>query len=402
MPTFKVRYPVQDNHHLGPVFILNRPVYWSTVFTSGERVKGRIRVKTSTGAERVTVSFIGSSSCSKDDDTILFSYTETLFSGPGTIPSHTDPPHVDYPFEFRFPDNVELEPGQLNGAPYNPSRLFEHQPGHLLPPSLRIEDSIAKVEYYLEAQILSPNLFFAGRTKVRQQLRFSPSVTPTHLSLPPSTPCLPVLVQRRTRFLLPALPSENAHPTRLMRLKDALHRNDQPYAMFSITVNIPSEIRIGEAMPMSISLVHCERSEEIPTPPVVFLRSISATAMTHIHARVPLAASEINNRDHISETSERNTVFSHTFESLPLSDGMILGDLVVGEDVMPTFKSYGVATSHDLHLKLGIECAENLSDVNLVRMDIKILPMTRPGMRVEEETELPVYEEEEGPPPYEE
>jgi hypothetical protein len=74
---------------------------------------------------------------------------------------------------------------------------------------------------------------------------------------------------------------------------------------------------------------------------------------------------------------------------------------VVRKDTIPTFSSYGVATTHDLHLKLGIECAENLSDVNLVRMDIKILPMTRPGARVEE-TELPVYEEEEGPPPYEE
>jgi hypothetical protein len=401
MPTFKARYPLQDNHHLGLVFILNRPAYWRTVFTSGDGIKGKIRVKTSTKAERITVSFIGSSSCSKDDNTILFSYTETLFSGPGTIPGHTDPPHVDYPFEFRFPDNVELDPGQLNGAPFNPSRLFDHQPGHLLPPSLWAEDGSAKLEYYLEAQILSPNSFVVGKTKVRQQLRFTPSVTPTISLLPPLIPCLPVLVQRQTRFLLPALPSENAHPTRFMRLKDVLQRNDQPYATFSITVKIPSEIRVGDAIPMSVSLVYCERSEEIPDPPIVFLRNILATVTTHIHARVPLTIGESINGEHLSETSLKSAVFSHTFESPRLSDGMMLGDLVVRKDTIPTFSSYGVATTHDLHLKLGIECAENLSDVNLVRMDIKILPMTRPGARVEE-TELPMYEEEEGPPAYEE
>jgi hypothetical protein len=403
MPTFKPRSTVQLlNHHLGPVFILNRPVYWTTIFTSGDTIKGKIRVKTFTKAERVTVSFIGSSSCSKDDNTILFSYTDTLFSGPGTIPDRGDATHVDYPFEFRFPDYVELEPGQLNGAVYNPSTLFEHQPGHILPPSMWAEDGIVKVEYYVEAQIVAPHLFLAGKTKVQQQLRFTPSVLPSNSIPQLLAPCLPVLVQRRTRFLLPTSRSEDAHPNRFTRLKDVLHKNDQPYATFSITTNIPSEIRVGEAIPMSISLVHCERSEELRDPPAVFLRGIAGKATMHIYARVPLTTGGNINGEQKSETEEDVALFSYTFGSLQMTNGMTIGDLVVRKDVGPGYKSYGVAATHDLHLKLEIECAGNVSEVNLVRKNINLLPMSREGRGMEEGMDLPGYEEEEGPPPYEE
>ncbi|KAF2795154.1 hypothetical protein K505DRAFT_198692, partial [Melanomma pulvis-pyrius CBS 109.77] len=388
---YRSQYPYAYNHELGPVFIILQPAYMEKIFTCGDKVKGRVRVRILTEPLRVTIWFRGRSSCSKDDNTNLFSFTHVLFSGLGPYPRHPNPTYVDFPFEFRFPENVELHPGNINDAAFRSSTMFEHRPGYLLPPSLWAKDGSAKVEYYLEAQIPSDQLFFSGKTKVRHQFRFSPSVIPENYIIPPLIPGSPVLVRRQTRFLDTA--GAPKHHSRFSRLKDSINHEDAPSAAFSIAVNLPSQVRVGEPIPLTISLAHLERSEGVLEPPVVSLRGIIAKTIVHIHARVPVRLHPEG--EHRCASSEVINLFRCEFKhpGIIMFDGMTLDELsprlALADSMAPSFRSYGISTTHDLRVKLVVECAGKVSEVDFLRQGITFLPMLRPGSSIPEPMDLP-------------
>ena len=396
---FSAQPPYQHNNELGPVCIILPPKHLKKVFTSGERIAGLVRVKTVTQATSVTISFKGRSSCSKDENTTFFSLTLPLFSGPGTIPTHKDPDHVDFPFELRFPETVELHPSKIKDAPFKPSDMFEYRPGYLLPPTFWANDRSAKIEYYLEAKIPADQMFFGGKTRVRQHIRFTPSVV-APISIPQNlTPCTPVLVKRQTRLL----DSPTEHKSRLTRWKDTISREDAPTASFTINIDVPSVLTVGEPVPLGISLVHQGRSDEVQEPPVVFLKQIIAKAIVHINARVPQTWAPEG--EHRSHSSEEIKIFSHTFKDsgLVVFDGMTLEEeapkLSLEKIIAPSFRSYAITTTHDLKLKLVLYCAGKASEVDFVREGVVLLPLVRSG-DIGAEFELPLYDEE-VPPPYE-
>ncbi|KAF2714400.1 hypothetical protein K504DRAFT_445407 [Pleomassaria siparia CBS 279.74] len=407
---FRAQYPYAYNHELGPIFIILRPADRRKTFTCGEKIKGRVRVKTFTRASNVTISFIGRTACSKDEDsTMLFSFTNILFSDPegiayqagGSFPlstnvpmafSPTSPTHVDFPFEFSFPERVEAYPEEINNGAYGESESFESRPGFLLPPTLWAQNGSAKVEYYLEAHLPETQKFFSGKMKVRHHIQFSPSavVDPYLEVLAPLKPSSDVLVRQLTHSL-----ESSENRGRLARLKNTMRSEQETLATFSVNISVPGEIRVGETIPFKIWLRHLNQREDALGPPVVSLRCVVVKAQMHILARVPLADSE-----HGSSTAENINIATAQFKKpILMFDGMTLGGMLpsiaLDKKYLPDFKSYGVSVTHDLKVRLVIECGGKMLGVDFKRENVVFLPMRREG-EAEEVLDLPLYEEDDG------
>lgn len=170
-------------------------------FTSGDVIRGRVRVTPTSRPQRIVIHFkgrskssivkrSGNSSHTYADKVSLFSHSLELFRSEQWGQSYDIANHginesgwVMLPFEFTFPDKVELDPSQseVNNQRQRPQYReragFECKAGHPLPPTYQHNKGARceqYVEYFLEALSYASALKYPSSDIVRQPLRFMP------------------------------------------------------------------------------------------------------------------------------------------------------------------------------------------------------------------------------------
>ncbi|KAL1621706.1 hypothetical protein SLS56_009048 [Neofusicoccum ribis] len=329
----------------------------------------------------------------------LFELTSELFSFSGedidalADDNHT---HVSFPFEFRFPWVVSTPPPLYEGESFKRSDDFEHLRGHALPPSMRTKCKgyNQAISYHLEAILTTTSLVNPSR-RVRQPLTFSPPHPP--LGPPPPSPITTTISLTRRHHRL-AQPPTRRRPHLLTRLKQLLARAPPPTATFALTTTTPTSLRAGHAVPLTVALAHQQRSASLPAPPPVALRAYRATLTARTRVRVPYrhnAARELADGAAERAWAVRRAGAAAPLGARPVSLGE--GALVVPREVVPGFRSYGLARAYELEVVLWVQCAGKVFEVLAARHAVEVLPVVESG------EVLGLGEEREGeePPPYE-
>ena len=382
-------YPDRENTPQGPISIAFTRSSRRSIHTNNDLVKGVVHCKARIQIKRVKIKFIGRTTCRMFNErnptnphtaeTDLFCHEKTLSQA--RMPSATCPPgRVEYPFEFRFPEAVELNAKAQNGALFKPDEGFEHEYGHPLPPSLWWNESTVRSEYFLEAEFYTEQKSFTLNPVVIQQLRFSPSVP--EQSIPVSIPLLsapPTRFERRSRPSTPEPSHERRGP--LKRIKSGLRGGDRIEETFStslLVLSAPSQYRVGSSSTLKISL-QSTLSDGDPRPAPVFLRGIRAQAIAHINFRIP--ASFASNGELRKDSIEKFDLFNQRYSKpgLEITDNTTLDGFEINNIVPPTFKTYGIAISYDVRFDLLLDCAGKESELEVEMKDVAIEPMTRPG-----------------------
>ncbi|KAJ5021844.1 hypothetical protein J3E72DRAFT_3182 [Bipolaris maydis] len=388
-------HPDRQNTPEGPISIAFSKSSRRTVHTNNDLIKGVVHVKARLQIKRVTIKFIGKTTCRISNDrnpanphcaeVELFCHEKTLSRI--QTPTATCPPsRIEYPFEFRFPEKVEGTPKLQNEAPFKPDALFEHETGHQLPPSLWCNENSICNEYFLRAEYVAEQTSFTLNPVVVHQLRFSPSVPELNIPSPlPLLPAPPIRFERKSRPSTPD-PSKERRAS-LKRLASGLRNssteklNDTSVTSLLI-LRAPAQYRVGAPSTLKISLQATLTNSSIDQqqpPAAVHLRGIRAQVSAHITSRVPLASTATG--DIRSETIEKFDLFNHRYvkPGIEITHDTTLDGLLVSIIVPPTFKTYAVALRYDVKYNLLLECAGKESEHEVEMKDVVIEPMTRPG-----------------------
>ncbi|KAF2145840.1 uncharacterized protein K452DRAFT_315989 [Aplosporella prunicola CBS 121167] len=413
-----------------------------TVFCEGDVVRGKVRVDTKLQSSRVSICFKGlaisrinerqgNSHATRVSKYTLLQYDTILFSGEDIASSASeDDSFATFPFEFRFPAAVQARTYS------EPSRTFESEPGHALPPTFTadVRGQPQSVQYYLEASILTMHLkIFSSEKKKVTYLNFSPVCTdPT----PALSPALTTRTMSHTRQSRRLIPDYEPHGLRA-HFCDLIPSSKDPSASFAVKMHLPQTIRAGHPFSISFGITHGERSADIATPPPLHLHALTVSIKAHTQVRVVSLSQICRATTRKITIAERHWDAKHGEASssssappllLPAGGEMVPlaslleneGQLVVPKHFTPSFKSYNIVRSYDLVAVLSIECAGKMFDVKAVGDHVKgstVLPW--PGLREAEAGERIAFaedgaadggmywEDEDGgeelpPPPYEE
>ncbi|EKG19099.1 hypothetical protein MPH_03620 [Macrophomina phaseolina MS6] len=239
----------------------------------------------------------------------LFRFSSVLYSG-GDIESlsSADNPFVSFPFTFRFPHEVRLAANKR----FEKSHAFEHQPGHPLPPSLRVDVSNTggcpcTIQYSLEATMAnssSKRFSFHNQKQALRVLNFTPAYNnnnyynnSTASATPDPHPASSTSRFTRHSHRLDPECSAAHHNGVRARLRDVFPSSKDPSATFAITTTAPTLVRAGaragpSSFPITLTLAHRDRSPELQAaePPPVFLRRFRAALEARTRIRVPYAS----------------------------------------------------------------------------------------------------------------
>jgi hypothetical protein len=381
-------YPDHENTPGGLISIALTRSSYRSLNTNNDAIKGVVLVQSKFKAQRVSVRFIGRTTCRVLNErspgshhvatTNLFRHERTL--SPKATPSANCPSgRIEYPFEFRFPEAVELSPSLQNDAPFKPNDYFEHEKGHRLPPSLWWNENTIRNEYVLEADFVTAQRSFTLNPVVIHQLRFSPS--DPELDLPEHAPLLPVppiRFERRSRPSTPEPGQERRGP--LKRLKSSLkgEKNEEASSTSLLVLSVPRRYRVGATTALKISL-QATLSDGLTQPAPVYLRGIRAQVFLHIHYRIPLSSAP--NQEIQRASAEKFDLFNRRYSKpgLEVTEGTKVEDFVINNIVPPTFKTYGLAIRYEVRYDLLLECAGKESEHEVEMQDVVIEPMTREG-----------------------
>jgi hypothetical protein len=381
-------YPDHENTPGGLISIALTRSSHRALNTNNDAVKGVVLVQAKTKAQRVSIKFIGRTTCRATNDrspgspnvarTDVFRHEKILVRR--TTPSANCPlGRIEYPFEFRFPEAVELDPRLQNDAPFKPDDSFEHERGHPLPPSLWWDENTVRSEYFLEADFVTEQRSFTLHPVVIHQLRFSPSDPEIGLPDPAALlPVPPIRLERRSRPSTPEPGPGRRGPLR--RLKSSF-KNEKPEEASStslIVLSTPPRYRVGATTALKISL-QATLSDGLTQPAPVYLRGIRAQAIVHISYRIPHSSAPKE------EVRKNNTVKFDLFNrrygkpGLEITESSALEDFVINTIVPPTFQTYGVAVRYDVRYDLLLECAGRETEHEIEMKNVVIEPMTREG-----------------------
>lgn len=415
------------------------------VYSNNDVVSGVIKVDTRQKIESVSISFegkaivrltrihasgIGSAHQTCEGRSTLFRYHERLFetgnSSAAAIESYAanrDGPFVSFPFRFRFPSTAQCHDTAsrrgMNSLEPNPN--FERDPGHPLPPSMaaEVDTHYQSIQYLVEARMTTTALkIFSGSKEDRQLIRFVPSCLNPAAAAAPNFVEHAVTLKRHSKQLDP---SYEPHGKLREKLKEVLPASSSdPFASFTVVTRAPATTRSGQELPIFFSVTHGERSPELVAPPDLYLKGFRVALTAVDKARVKytgLQGSEITGRRmHDITLAERrwDAAGKDELDAPPLLDAggeeVALaalteeGKLVVSKGMRPTFKTYGLARSYALRVKLWIECAGKTFEVDGAGHEILVLPW--PDLRGEGEGAAMEREQDEmavegAPPPYE-
>ncbi|KAL5120804.1 hypothetical protein ACEQ8H_001285 [Pleosporales sp. CAS-2024a] len=351
--------------------------------TNNDAVKGVVLVQSKTNVQRVSIKFVGRTTCRVLNErspgnyhvasTDLFRHEKTLATRP--TPSADCPPgRIEYPFEFRFPEAVELNPGLQNNVPFSPDDVFEHEKGHQLPPSLWWNENTVRCEYILEAEFVTAQRSFTMNPVVVQQLRFTPSYP--ELEIPAQaalTSVPPIRFERRSQTATPEPGQERPGP--LKRFKSSLKgekHDDAPFASL-LVLSVPPRYRVGATTALKISL-QGTISHDLTQPAPVYLRGL------HIHFRIPLSSAP---KQEIRKSAvEKFDLFNRRYSKpgLEITQSTTINDhFVINKIVPPTFKTYGLSAHYQVRYHLLLECGGKESEHEIDSQNVIIEPMTREG-----------------------
>ncbi|KAF2737770.1 hypothetical protein EJ04DRAFT_590431 [Polyplosphaeria fusca] len=436
------------NSQVLPAFITILPFRESTIFyhkrkyTAGDAIRGLVRVDPQCRPRRIFLNFKGRTtytsfhSSSSSTDTIpetcmLFEHTLALFQSANPERSYDilglgmgpDGKRVDIPFEFKFPQTVELPASKFTWA-----QAYECRPGHPLPPSHELRKGYgaeAKNEYFLELIMhttsKSDKVHHAD-LKAKQKLYFiSPSPSPSYGLDGTGAEDFIRYTPRDTQFKTYRLdPDYDPHKSILKRWKDhrEKHAPHQLHATFSIKANIPRSAVSKGLLPITLHLRNVSRSPELRDPPTVHLRCISVMLSSKLCTRTPRPrwdrspnAGDQTEYKYDSQANHRN-IFERAFDT---GDGVVLYDgLKVQElgnvrvpELTPTFKTYGVNLNYTIFVRVLVECAGEKRGAIACHGEVEIGSGVAPVEDVDgalEELERGDTAPAEGdlPPPYEE
>jgi hypothetical protein len=286
---------------------------------------------------------------------------------------------VEYLFEFRFPEAVELDPRLQNDAPFKPDDLFEHERGHPLPPSLWWNESTIRSEYFLEADFVTEQRSFTLNPVVIHQLRFSPSEP--ELGLPGQAALLrtpPIRLERRSRPSTPEPGQERRGPLKRLKSSFKNERADDASSTSLLVLSAPPQYRVGATTALKISL-QATLSDGLTQPAPIYLRGIRAQAVAHINYRIP--ASFAPKEEIQKDSTMKFDLFNRRYSKpgLQVTENTAIEDFVINTIVPPTFKTYGVALRYDVRYDLLLDCAGKESEHEVEMKDVTIEPMTREG-----------------------
>lgn len=377
-------YPAHPNSPNGIISIAFSRSTIRGVHTNNDQVRGVVHVKSNIKVKCVSIRFIGRSTCRTLEgasqhvsSTELFCHEKVLQRS--TMPSENCPANrIEYPFEFRFPEAVQLSPP----VPYPADSQFEYEPGHSLPPSLWWDESTVRNEYILEAQFVSDERHFTMNPKVVQQLRFFPSIP--EIGLPeqvPLQPAPPVRIERKSRS-----EADGRSGGRLQRLSkrisgstESLH---EPVNSDLLILSAPEHYRVGSKSTLKFFLQSANDTGNVRGAPV-YLRGIRAQATACIGYRIPIP-SHTSPATHIVRSGESKfDLFNRRYAipGLPLdsSTQTELEAFEIRKLVPPSFKTYNVALKYDVKYDILLECGGKESEHEVTIRNVVIEPMTRPG-----------------------
>ncbi|KAJ4401351.1 hypothetical protein N0V91_008015 [Didymella pomorum] len=378
-------YPDHQNSPNGIISIAFSKSTIRGVHTNNDQVRGVVHVKSNIKVKTVSIRFVGRSTCRTLDGTSQqFSSTE-LFCHEKVLrkivmPSENCPPNrIEYPFEFRFPEAVQLP----SSIPCPAESRFEHEPGHSLPPSLWWDESTVRNEYILEAQFVSDERHFTMNPKVVQQLRFFPSVPET--GLPDQAllqPAPPLRIERRVPRPEPCGRGRGALQRLSRRISGSTESLHEPVSSDLLILSAPKHYRVGLRSVLKFSLQSVnDISNERAAP--VCLRGIRAQAIACIEYRIP-TPSHISPTSHLIRSGESKFDLFNRRYAIP---GLHLDTATPTEVeafeirklVPPTFKTYNVALKYDVKYDILLECGGKESEHEVTIRNVAIKPMTRPG-----------------------
>ncbi|KAJ8111414.1 hypothetical protein OPT61_g5985 [Boeremia exigua] len=249
-------YPEHQNKPDGVISIAFSKSTIRSVHTNNDPVRGVVHVKSNIKVKSVSIQFIGRSICRTFEGASQHVSSVDLFRHEMAlrqiaIPSENCPAHrVEYPFEFRFPEAVQLPPS----IPCPADPKFETEHGHALPPSLWWDENTVRNEYVLEAQFVSEEKHFTMNPKTIHQLRFFPSVPEMGLPIqPPLRPAPPIRLERKAR-----LDESGRGKGTLRRLSqrftgstESLH---EPPSSDLLILSVPERYRVGSTSTLKISI----------------------------------------------------------------------------------------------------------------------------------------------------
>jgi hypothetical protein len=378
-------YPDHENRPGGLISIALTRSSHRALNTNNDAVRGVVLVQAKTKAQRVSIKFIGRTTCRITNEknpgshhvatTDLFRHEKTLV--PRETPSANCPPgRVEYPFEFRFPEAVELDPRLQNDAPFKPDDTFEHERGHPLPPSLWWDENTIRSEYFLEADFVTAQRSFTLHPIVIHQLRFSPS--DPEIGLPDPAALLPVPPIRLERRSRPSTPEPGRGPLKRLKSSFKNEKLEETSHTSLLVLSTPPRYRVGARTALKISL-QATLSDGDTQPAPVYLRGIRAQAFVHIDYRVP--TSSVPKEEIRKDSTEKFDLFNRRYgkPGLEITENTLLEDFVINTIVPPTFKTYGVAVRYNVRYDLLLECAGRETEHEVEMHNVIVEPMTREG-----------------------
>ena len=377
-------YPEHQNTPNGIISIAFSRSTIRSIYTNNDPVRGVVHVKSNIKVKSVSIQLIGRSTCrifegasQHVSSTELFHHEMILQRT--SMPSENCPSNrIEYPFEFRFPEAVQLPPP--TPCPMDPK--FENDPDHALPPSLWWDESTVRNEYVLEAQFVSEEKHFTMNPKVVHQLRFFPSVPEVDLpSQVPLRPAPPVRIERRARV---DFNGRGRGTLRRLsrRLSSSTTESNEPSSTLLLIISVPEYYRVGANSTLKLSLQDSSMPSPSQTAPI-YLRGIRAQATARIDYRVPLPSHPNPAHNILRSGESKFDLFNRRYAipGLPLntSTATDIEAFETSKLVPPTFKTYNVALRYDVKYDILLECGGRESEHEVTVRDVAIEPMTRPG-----------------------
>lgn len=374
-------YPEHQNTPEGVISIAFSRSTIRSVHTSNDLVRGVVLVKSNIKVKSVSIDLVGRSMCKTFEGTTPHKSSTTLFRHGMNLrrvsmPSENCPPNrIEYAFELRFPEHVELAAGDS----FCHDDHFEHALGHSLPPSLWWNESTVRNEYVLEAQVLSEEKNFTMIPKVIQQLRFFPSVPevgiPNQVSMI-SAP--PVRVDRTARDA----ETRRGSLRRLSRRFSSAHgASEHKLALSSLLVlGVPEYYRAGAKSTLKMSLQTPSVLEDSHLS-AVYLRGMRAQAIARIDYRLPVPPHSSLSYNILRSGESKFDLFNRRYAipGLCLGDATDIETFEINKLVPPTFKTYNVCLSYDVKYDILLNCGGTETEHEVVVKDVLIESMTRPG-----------------------
>ena len=387
--------PLFANDWESPLYI---DVPSARIYTSGDRIKGHVRVDLAIQRPILVKIIFQGYSVIYDSDAngtkmYLFEYSRILFKSTATTldsdisqKETAEDGKVELPFHFTFPHKARFAPpsDRLWWHSKDPRDCprFQHSPGFVLPPTCTPLKTInqplpPKIIYHLEARldtVVSDSLH-----RVRERIKF----------IPPAPECAPDLLRPdlnlgvslpkhfcraqfiKTRKLLPSY-GEGGKLGKFVNVlaeKELLSGKKNieiPYARFNLFAMPARILVIGSPIPVTLTIQHIERSKCLPAPPDLFLRRIRVQLLSNYDVFLPSpSAQRTKFKESVQKVKGSATLFEKKFSDgpgEPLYDGLELAELgdvqLVNNNLVPSFTSYGVSLEHELRVEIWGECAE--------------------------------------------